>query len=76
MLFDGPMIKKLRLELERTQKQLATLLGVSVITVCRWETAGKVPRRESQAKLQKLYDYNEARGCKDVFKNRAIQRYK
>ena len=61
MIFDGPDIKKLRLELGRSQKQLADLLGVSVITVCRWETAGKIPRKESQAKIAKLHDFNEGR---------------
>ncbi len=61
MLFEGPDIKKLRLELGRTQDQLATLLKVSVITVCRWESAGKVPRKDSQAKLAKLHAYNEGR---------------
>ena len=61
MIFEGPDIKKLRMELGRSQQQLADLLGVSVITVCRWETAGKIPRRDSQEKLSKLHEFNKGR---------------
>ena len=57
MIFDGPMIVELRTKLGRSQEKFAKLLGVSNVTVCRWESAGKVPRKASQKKLQKLYDF-------------------
>ena len=61
MIFDGPMIVKLRTELGRSQEKFAELLGVSNVTVSRWESAGKIPRKASQEKLQKLHDFLEGR---------------
>lgn len=59
VVFDGSMILALRNLLGRSQEQFAALLGVSNVTVSRWESAGKIPRKESQVKLQKLHNYLE-----------------
>ena len=37
-------IKKLREKLILTQKEFAELLGVSYVTVCRWETENLIRR--------------------------------
>lgn len=45
-------IKALRLKLQLTQSQFATLLDISPITVCHWETGKNTPSGKIKAVLQ------------------------
>ena len=47
-------IKKLRLKLDLTQKELAEQLGVHVITVTRWETGAFGPSGLAAKELERL----------------------
>lgn len=51
---DGKDIKKLRLRLRLTQRDLADLLGVDPITVSRWERQEQRPRLYHIRKLERL----------------------
>ena len=55
-------IKKLRERLILSQKELADLLGVSYVTVCRWETGKFDPTIKMRRKLQELFLKNDIRG--------------
>jgi DNA-binding transcriptional regulator YiaG len=52
------VIKKIRLDLGRTQKNMATILGTTSVTVSRWELGHSKPMPVFQAKLVKLYNMN------------------
>ncbi|MBI9008994.1 MAG: helix-turn-helix transcriptional regulator [Tenericutes bacterium] len=52
-------IKKLREVLLITQQELADLLGVSVVTVNRWENDKFQPTMKEKRKLVKLFKENE-----------------
>ncbi len=51
-------IKKLREVLLVTQKELADYLGVSVVTVNRWENGKYEPTMKEKRKLAKLFIEN------------------
>ena len=46
-------IKQRRLEIRRTQKEIAEMVGVSLVTITRWEnpTSGRTPNSALLAKL-------------------------
>jgi putative transcriptional regulator len=48
-------IKKLREVLLITQQELADLLGVSIVTVNRWENGKYEPTMKEKRKLAKLF---------------------
>lgn len=52
-------IKKLREKMILSQKELAELLGVSYVTVCRWETGKFDPTIKMRRKLQELFINNK-----------------
>jgi len=52
------VIKRIRLDLGRTQKNIATILGTSAVTVSRWELGRSAPMPVFQQKLEKLYHMN------------------
>ena len=47
-------IKKLREKLILTQKEFAELIGVSYVTVCRWETGKFEPTIKMRRKIVEL----------------------
>ena len=47
-------IKKLREKLILTQKEFAELIGVSYVTVCRWETGKFDPTIKMRRKIVEL----------------------
>jgi DNA-binding XRE family transcriptional regulator len=51
-------IKKLRESLLITQQELADLLGVSIVTVNRWENGKYEPTMKEKRKLSKLFKEN------------------
>ena len=51
----GKLIKENRKKLNMTQKELAQTLGISHITVCRWETNFIVPTNYNWIVLQNLF---------------------
>lgn len=57
-------IKKLREKLILSQKELADLLGVSYVTVCRWETGKFDPTIKMRRKLQEMFIKNDIPGEK------------
>lgn len=54
-------IKQLRVDLQRTQKGLAKVLGTTPITVGRWERAESVPMPIYKIHLDKLRAYMDTR---------------
>lgn len=50
------ILKKLRLETGKTQKEIAYNLGVSVSTVGMYETGERIPPADKIIKLAELYD--------------------
>lgn len=58
MIPDGKEIVRLRQRLGMNQRQFATLLGVSVAAVCRWELEKRLPRREHITRLNELLAEN------------------
>ena len=50
-------IKELRTSKHYTQEEFAEIIGVDVSTVCKWETAVRVPR------LSQLYKIANLVGC-------------
>lgn len=57
-------IKKLRLDLGRTQEGMAKILTVSINTIKQWESGRATPQPVFRAKLAKLHAYinGKARG--------------
>lgn len=55
-------IKKLREKLIVSQKELGDILGVSYVTVNRWETGKFEPTIKMKRKLQELFDKNNIKG--------------
>ncbi len=51
-------IKILREKLLLTQEELATSLGVTVVTVCRWETGKCEPTIKAKKAIKKFIDDN------------------
>lgn len=51
-------IKKLRTQLILTQSEFADLLGVSLITVSRWESSVFEPTTKLKRKLSELFKAN------------------
>lgn len=51
-------IKKLREVLLITQQELADLLGVSIVTVNRWENGKFEPTMKEKRKLSKMFNEN------------------
>jgi transcriptional regulator with XRE-family HTH domain len=49
-----PRVKAVLTALNRTQAQLADVLGVSLVTVNRWANGRTVPDRRSRTMLEKL----------------------
>jgi DNA-binding transcriptional regulator YiaG len=49
-----PRVKALLTTLNRTQQQLANVLGVSFVTVNRWMNKATIPDKRSRAMLEKL----------------------
>lgn len=47
-------IREIRRHLKCTSQELATLLGVSVSTVSRWETGKNHPSKLAQSKLKEI----------------------
>jgi DNA-binding transcriptional regulator YiaG len=58
MKLSPEVIKKIRLDLGRTQKVLADILGTTAVTVSRWELGHTKPMPVFQQKLVKLYNMN------------------
>ena len=52
----GGFLKKLRLEKQMTQEQLAEQMGVSRRTVSRWETGNNLPDLSVIVELADFYD--------------------
>jgi DNA-binding transcriptional regulator YiaG len=52
-------IKALRLSLKLTQQDLAIILGVSVVTVTRWETGVSVPSPLAENALKSIKEQAE-----------------
>lgn len=48
-------IRALRKEAGLTQRELAELMGISNVTLCRWETGTKLPKLESLFALAQLF---------------------
>jgi putative transcriptional regulator len=59
-------VKKLRIKLGLTQEQLAQLLGVSWITVNRWERNKCNPSPLAAEKLQTLFNRIEEAGIDEL----------
>lgn len=51
----GQTIRKLRRRSNLTTRQVATWCGVTVTTVCRWESDSRKPTRASRERLCTLY---------------------
>lgn len=62
-------IKKLREVLLLTQQELADLLGVSIVTVNRWETGKFEPTIKIKRKLVELFKINNLK-FKDDYNDR------
>ena len=55
-------IKKLREKLILTQKEFAELIGVSYVTVCRWETGKFDPTIKMRRKIVELLIKHNIKG--------------
>ena len=55
-------IKKLREKLILTQKEFAELIGVSYVTVCRWETGKFEPTIKMRRKIVELLVKHNIKG--------------
>lgn len=55
-------IKKLREKLILTQKEFADLIGVSYVTVCRWETGKFEPTIKIRRKIVELLIKHNIKG--------------
>lgn len=62
MMSYAQRIKKLREKLIVSQKELGDILGVSYVTVNRWETGKFEPTIKMKRKLQELFDKNNIKG--------------
>lgn len=51
-------IKRLRQKLLLTQNEFAELLGVKLVTVCRWESGKFEPTMKMKRKLKVLFEKN------------------
>ena len=56
VVFSAEQVRQLRLALDMTQEELASVLGVSLSTVCRWEQNRSSPSKLAMAALKKLHD--------------------
>jgi DNA-binding transcriptional regulator YiaG len=55
----GEMIRKRRLEMRLTMKDIAEKLGVSETTVYNWEIRNRKPYRRTEEKLRAIFDLNK-----------------
>lgn len=62
----GDSIKKLRLKAELTQKQLATLAGVSQAHVAKIESGNVDPRLSTINRILNVLGTGEGRKCRDI----------
>ena len=54
-------IKRNRLLLQLTQKQMAEILGIAEATLCRWETGAQLLKRHSDLILRAFFELPEFR---------------
>lgn len=72
MIITGPTLKKLRLDAELTQRQLAELVGVSQAHIAKIEGGRVDPRLSTVNKILQVLTIEEGKNCGEVMTKRVI----
>ena len=72
MIVTGGMLKKLRLEAELTQRQLAELVGVSQAHIAKVEKGRVDPRLSTVNKILQVLTEGEGKKCREIMTRKVI----
>jgi len=72
MIVTGAMLKKLRLEAELTQRQLAELVGVSQAHIAKIENGKVDPRLSTVNRILQVLTEGEGKKCREIMTKQVI----
>jgi len=72
MIVTGTMLKKLRLEAELTQRQLAELAGISQAHIAKIEKGKVDPRLSTVNKILQVLTEGEGKKCREIMTKKVI----